>query len=454
MRENLVHFVVCTSTLAQGVNLPLRYLIITNVYQNQERIKVRDFHNLIGRAGRAGMHTEGSILFSDPDIYDKRKVRKENLPWKQVKELLDPNKSESCVSNLLTIFDPIKNENGQRILTLDALDFVKSYIEEKDEVLRYAQEISDKYSGIGFSQSVIEQQMLWKIDLICAVESFLLAHWDEREGGLSDEATINLAESTLAYFLADGQQKENIKTLFKLLAENIASTVTVPARRCAYGRTLYGLQNSIAIETWLMDNFDELATLDNVDDIIELIWPIFSTNIKNNIFNKYDTPDALKKLVKMWLAGEPFYALLEETQTQGAKMIYGRSPRRNFGIEHMVDICEDGLAFDGALFIGAICELIDMLEFENSNALLSRLHIFQKQMKYGLPSELTVMVYELGIADRVIAQELVEKLGIAGNNKKQLIKSIKKHRDKAMEIVGNYPQYFQKRLRDLMADTQ
>ncbi|WP_198009990.1 helicase-related protein [Legionella tunisiensis] len=71
MRKNLVRFVICTSTLAQGVNLPIRYLIITSVYQGMERIKIRDFHNLIGRAGRAGMHTEGSILFTDPTVYDK-----------------------------------------------------------------------------------------------------------------------------------------------------------------------------------------------------------------------------------------------------------------------------------------------------------------------------------------------------------------------------------------------
>ena len=51
MREDLIHFVVCTSTLAQGVNLPIRYLIVTSVYQAGTKIQVRDFHNLLGRAG-------------------------------------------------------------------------------------------------------------------------------------------------------------------------------------------------------------------------------------------------------------------------------------------------------------------------------------------------------------------------------------------------------------------
>ncbi len=72
LQNNLVKFVICTSTLAQGVNLPLRYLIVTTDRQGREKIRTRDFHNLIGRAGRAGMYTEGTVIFSNPDIFDKR----------------------------------------------------------------------------------------------------------------------------------------------------------------------------------------------------------------------------------------------------------------------------------------------------------------------------------------------------------------------------------------------
>ena len=97
MRTDRARFVICTSTLAQGVNLPIRYLLVTSVYQGAERIKVRDFHNLIGRAGRAGMHTEGSILFADADVYDGRNRNNDKWRWKQVKELLEPSNSEPCI---------------------------------------------------------------------------------------------------------------------------------------------------------------------------------------------------------------------------------------------------------------------------------------------------------------------------------------------------------------------
>lgn len=75
MKKGFGRFVICTSTLAQGVNLPIRYLVVTTTRQGGEKIKVRDFHNLIGRAGRSGMHSEGTVIFADPEIYDTRAAR-------------------------------------------------------------------------------------------------------------------------------------------------------------------------------------------------------------------------------------------------------------------------------------------------------------------------------------------------------------------------------------------
>jgi hypothetical protein len=55
MRNGKIRLVVCTSTLAQGVNLPIRYLFITNASQGSDSIKPRDFRNLMGRVGCSGL---------------------------------------------------------------------------------------------------------------------------------------------------------------------------------------------------------------------------------------------------------------------------------------------------------------------------------------------------------------------------------------------------------------
>jgi hypothetical protein len=266
MRDNLVRFVVCTSTLAQGVNLPIRYLIVTSVYQGMERIKVRDFHNLIGRAGRAGMHTEGSILFADPAIYDNRKARNDKWRWNQVKELLESRNSEPCISNLLSIFDPIRSDDEKYTISMEALDFAKAYIDDPDEVTKLAVGIAAQHGDKKFSRDRVERQVAWRISLICAVESFLLSHWDESEDGLSEADVTRLAEGTLAFFLADEQKKEHIRELFQLLAGNIAANITDPARRKLYGRTLYGIQDAQAIEGWVQSKADSLLSI--VDETV------------------------------------------------------------------------------------------------------------------------------------------------------------------------------------------
>lgn len=98
LKESMITNVICTFTLAQGVNLPIKYLVISSIYQAGEQIKVRDFHNLIGRTARSGMFTEGTIIFSDPFAYNTDRWK-----WDQYKRLLDPNNSESCTSIILDI---------------------------------------------------------------------------------------------------------------------------------------------------------------------------------------------------------------------------------------------------------------------------------------------------------------------------------------------------------------
>lgn len=120
MKEGHAKFVVCTSTLAQGVNFPIKYLIITATQQGRERIKIRDFHNLMGRAGRAGMHTEGSVIFSAPTLFDEKRAGAGRWRWQQTKNLLDPANSEPVGSSILDLFKPYEQPGTGLVVDLPA----------------------------------------------------------------------------------------------------------------------------------------------------------------------------------------------------------------------------------------------------------------------------------------------------------------------------------------------
>ena len=66
--QKKLKILVATNTLGQGVNLPIKTLLVYSLDINPDpsnrlSVKVRDFWNIVGRAGRAGRETEGQIIF-------------------------------------------------------------------------------------------------------------------------------------------------------------------------------------------------------------------------------------------------------------------------------------------------------------------------------------------------------------------------------------------------------
>ncbi len=62
IQERIVHIVLATSTLSEGVNLPFETVLIPDLRRRGNFYNVREFANLVGRAGRPGFGTEGRSL--------------------------------------------------------------------------------------------------------------------------------------------------------------------------------------------------------------------------------------------------------------------------------------------------------------------------------------------------------------------------------------------------------
>lgn len=69
IESKTINVLICTSTLAEGVNLPIRTLVVHTVrrfneeLERLEYIKRRNIKNMIGRVGRAGKETRGRVVF-------------------------------------------------------------------------------------------------------------------------------------------------------------------------------------------------------------------------------------------------------------------------------------------------------------------------------------------------------------------------------------------------------
>ena len=456
MRANHIHFIVCTSTLAQGVNLPIRYLIVAGVYQGTERIKVRDFHNLIGRAGRAGMHTEGSILFADPKVFDKRRNRRERWRWETVKELLDPSKSEDCVSSLFQLIPLIihndrykSSDKKAHTLEWDILIFAEAYLKGKGSLVEIITEIASEHGANGFTIEVMIPQFEFFSLTLSSIESFLLSHWGDTEQELSAAEVAMLAEQTLAYFLADEDKKRIVKQLFEILANNIAKTIPDATRRRVFGKTLYGVNDAVAIESWVNSNLEAFYSAESEDAIFDLVWPLLTQFIRHKAFDKFNNKDILKEIIHKWISGVSFDELFHIAHVNDCRLGSGKRPRR-VKIDNIIDICEGGISYDGSLLISVICEFIGIFNRDGTEDLIKNLQLLQKRFKYGLPTDTVIACYELGFSDRVISQELTDSLKLTENQKSGIVRNLKKQRANANSVVAKYPLYFQERLNEML----
>ncbi len=449
LQQGLIRFVACTSTLAQGVNLPIKYLIVSGAYQGHERIKVRDFHNLIGRAGRSGKHTEGSILFADPQIYDQRNSS-DNKLWREAKLLLNPDNSEPCGSSLFDIFLPLHSDNDMYTIVKDPLDLAKLYIQQPGELISLPDQIAQQHFDKAFTKEGVANQIQHKLEIIYSIESYLMAHLEQDDKETAEKDVAKMAEDTLAFHLANPKQKQDLVELFLILTRNLVERIPSSGKRKAFSRTLKGVSDCLKIEKWVDENIVSLRNSKNIESLMISLWPILSEQIKNRNFQKATSLQTMLILANSWLKGKTYRQLLQILEDAGVKIGSGSRPR-NPTIDHVIDICDSAFAFDGTLIIAAIWETIALQEDPANSAFLDELALLQKQLKYGLSTATAVSCYELGFSDRIIAQELNEIISDNELNKQSLKRQIRKKLVLVQNKIAAYPKYYSTVLEQLIS---
>ena len=150
-------------------------------------------------------------------------------------------------------------------------------------------------------------------------------------------------------------------------------------------------------------------------------------------------------MADMWISGASFKQIYDYTIENDVKIIR-RNRESNIQLGEIIDICDEGFGYKSTLIVNAIAELLQLhyKQGEDASRLLREL---SKQMRYGLPSRKSIIIFESGFSDRVVSQRLASALrGLPFKSKLQFQRIAKANKNILMETLAEFPRIFVDRM--------
>src|SRR3954464_6518981 len=122
-QTGLLKVISGTDTLGVGINVPIRTVVFTGLAKvdgtNHRILKAREFHQIAGRAGRAGFDTSGFVVVQAPEhtIENARLVAKAGDDPKKLKRVQKKKAPEGVVSWTEETFERLRNAMPEALVS-------------------------------------------------------------------------------------------------------------------------------------------------------------------------------------------------------------------------------------------------------------------------------------------------------------------------------------------------
>jgi len=349
---------IATSTVGQGLNFPIKHLIVHSTIIGHNGgpaiVSVRDFWNIIGRAGRAGQETEGQVTF----------IVKSNQDILSYERLTERSNIEPAYSMLFNVLDALV---GQRIEQTNYEEFMKTLS-----------------------------------------EPYLLSLLVEEAVGTEDEDLIeNIISNSLFKVQVEKHEKDlqPIRNSFRTIITNINDKVPDRGLVKVYGETGFNLRSNQAIDSYIETNREQLEAIvkaDNYVDLIELALKLFDLGeiqeIRSNKLQAIELqPHEFFGIIKSWVEGKDIQQLQFEWR------------QISDNIEHLNVLISDGLYYRYTwaftAFITILCSKLDIVWDD----LPENIRSLSSYIKFGLNNPTACLARSLGIKNRGTAMLLSNK---------------------------------------------
>lgn len=317
LRDGTLKVTISSPTLAQGLNLSATAIVMHSLHRSGEIIKVSEFKNVIGRAGRAYIDVEGLVLFP---IFEDRRSKKHN-EWVKLIEDQGAREMESGLIQLITLL----------LLRMHArlggdLNQLVEYVVNSAEAWRFPEVQGEDPKDRERAQTDWERHLA---SLDTAILS-LIGETDVPEAGIEAALDAILQSSLWHRRLQrlDDPSRDALKSTLLTRGRHIWANSTAETRR-GYFLAGLGLEAGQSLDA-VAAEANELLVQANValllGDREAAIGAI--TGIAERVFAFYPFkpdpfPSNWRDILRCWLLGEPLAKLVAAHEGSALQFIEG-----------------------------------------------------------------------------------------------------------------------------------
>lgn len=357
LRSKYIQFVVCTSTLAEGVNLPIHTLVIYSARRKlpdgqSVNLLTRDIKNLVGRAGRPGSTTHGLVVCANPN------------DWRLIHRVARQITEEPVYGALYAL------------------------------TVRLCKALQKP--GATLSNEGLEGTELLRT-LIDGIDSALVDLAIEEIGQQEfEQIAKSVAQDTFAYNRLDDDLKETLEDVFSLRAQKIASVRSegrlgwIKATG-AKVRLIDIVQESLLPQ---IDDWSSQATVISARDAETILtWAFDLDEVQRSLRDAYQIEDARTDQVKhqfitmvtSWLAGLNWKTI---------------SVVSGLDINTALRVYSSAIAYSLQVNIEQSVALVGKLLEEKGILISNAFEAFSKQLRFGTQSVSGYILAEAGVRHR------------------------------------------------------
>lgn len=357
IRENGVQLVICTNTLAEGVNLPIRSLVLYSVQRRTaggqaQAMLARDIKNLVGRAGRAGANTKGLVICANPG------------QWGLVLPVAQQGAGEPVRGSLVSLVRTLAHE-----LALNGIALSNELLESKEVV----------YPVLDGVDSTL-------IDLIA----------EEVGEDVFVALARELAERTFAARQLEPRQRELLRDVFALRAQrliHLRATGQLAWVRSAGAkvRMLPSVSNRLwpARANWV----DPVDVLDDSLRVTILDWAWSHAELRNAVEQGLRLEDGWAdaekarffEIVRLWMHGQTFLEI--------SRLV-------RMDIDNLLAVYTRAIAFTLQMLVEQGLSLLARRLQADGLELAAGVADFAPQLRFGAPNHAARWLAELGVRHR------------------------------------------------------